>query len=72
MEVKLSSYWSESGASPFSLKVLAAGSFFAPLVAGCSTGHKPRPLHVNEWDFNQYKKINNTSNTIFRNMVLVI
>ncbi len=22
--------------------------FDRPLVAGCSTGHKPRPLHVNE------------------------
>ncbi len=54
------------------LKSEAAGSFIAPLVAGCSTGHKPRPLHVNEWDFNQNKKINNTSNTIFWNMVLVI
>ncbi len=46
--------------------------FDRPLVAGCSIGHKPRPLHVNEWDLSQNKKINYTSNTIFQNMVLVI
>ncbi len=23
--------------------------FDSPLVAGCSTGHKPCSLHVNEW-----------------------
>ncbi len=50
------------------LKSEAASSVIAPLVAGCSTGHKPRPLHVNEWDF--VKKMN--SNTIFLNMILVI
>ncbi len=50
----------------------SCGLFDRPLVAGCSTGHKPRPLHVNEWDLSQSKKINYTSNTIFWNMVLVI
>ncbi len=34
----------------------SCGLFDCPLVAGCSTGHKPRPLHVNEWDFSQNKK----------------
>ncbi len=48
------------------------GLFDRPLVVGCSTGHKHHPLHVNEWDLSQNKKINYTSNTIFQNMVLVI
>ncbi len=30
--------------------------FDSPLVAGCSTGHKPCSLHVNEWDFSQKNK----------------
>ncbi len=46
----------------------SCGLFDRPLVVGCSTGHKPRPLHVNEWDLSQNKKINYTSNTIFQNM----
>ncbi len=36
-----------------------------PFVADCSTVHKPRPLHVNEWDFSQDKKINFTSKCNF-------
>ncbi len=28
--------------------------FDRPLVAGCSTSHKPRPLHVNKWDFKKW------------------
>ncbi len=27
----------------------SCGLFDRPLVVGCSTGHKPHPLHVNEW-----------------------
>ena len=27
-----------------------------PLVAGCSIGHKPRPLCVSVWDMGQTKK----------------
>ncbi len=50
----------------------SCGLFDRPLVAGCRIGHKPRPLHVNEWYWSQNKKINYTSNTIFRKMVLVI
>ncbi len=34
----------------------SCGLFDRPLVAGCSTGHKPHPLHVNEWYFSQKKK----------------
>ncbi len=54
------------------LEKWSCGLFDRPLVVGCSTGHKPRPLHVNEWDLSQNKKNNYTSNTIFQNMVLVI
>ncbi len=32
------------------------GLFDRPLVVGCSTCHKPRPLHVIGWDFSQNKK----------------
>ncbi len=44
------------GCASHVLKSEAAGLFDRPLVAGCSTGHKPRPLHVNEWDLSQKKK----------------
>ncbi len=50
----------------------SCGLFDRPLVVGFSTGHKPRPLHVNELDFSQNKTNNYTSNTIFQNMVLVV
>ncbi len=33
----------------------SCGLFDRPLVVGCSTGHKPRPLHVKEWDLSQKK-----------------
>jgi len=43
--------------------------FDRPLVAGCSIDHKPRPLHLIEWDASQTqkkkKKLNYTSNNIF-------
>lgn len=28
-----------------------------PLVAGCSAGHKPLPLHVSKWDTGQTRSI---------------
>ncbi len=34
-------------------------ALWSPLVAGCSTGHEPHPLHVSEWDFSQKKKNKN-------------
>jgi len=38
-------------------------TFRSPLVAGCSIGRKPHPLHVLEWEVNQIKKKSNyTSN----------
>ncbi len=43
------------GCASHVLKSEAAGLFDRPLVAGCSTGHKARPLHVNEWDLSQKK-----------------
>ncbi len=36
-----------------------------PLVAGCSIGHKSRPLHVSRWDMGQTKKSKYTSNIYF-------
>ncbi len=76
-------YWTELSLPlyrPWMIKLLcltcpekwSCGLFDRPLVAGYSTCHKPRPLHVNEWDLSQNIKINYTSNTIFQNMVLVI
>ncbi len=49
----------------------SCGLFDCPLVADCNTGHKPRPLHVKEWDSSQNKKINYTSNKIFQNMFFI-
>ena len=43
-----------------------------PLVAGCSIGHKSRPLHVNGWNMSQTKTSKCTANTFFPKMVSVI
>ena len=44
-----------------------------PLVAGCSIGHKARPLHVSGWDMGQTKKSKYMSNTyLILKMVSVI
>ncbi len=62
----LKSVW--PGCISLVLKSEAAGSLIAPWwLATFFTVHKPRPLHVNKWEFSQKKK-NYTSNTIFRNM----
>jgi len=49
-------------------KVASAACNFAVILAGCSIGLKPYPLHVNKWDLSQLKKIKlaYTSNNVFK------
>ncbi len=61
---------SKTGCVSLIFKSKAAVSFIAPWWLAAVQVINPAP--VNEWDFSQNKNINYTSNTIFRNIILVI